>query len=167
MFAGKSSSMLSDIERHRIARMKCVVVRHSVDDRYGNTGHIITHDGRAHDRLAYITAAALADIETALGEYDAIGIDEVQFFPDSVEVVSRLAALGKIVICAGIDATWQRKPFARMGELAAISEYVIKLNAVCLTCGGVASFTRKNAGSTAELEVGGAELYSPSCRGCF
>ncbi len=42
---------------------------------------------------------------------DVIGIDEGQFFTDIVEAAEQMSSEGKIVIVAGLDGTFERKPF--------------------------------------------------------
>lgn len=39
-------------------------------------------------------------------EYDIIGIDEAQFFDDVVNACEMMAKNGKVVIVAGLDATY-------------------------------------------------------------
>ena len=78
-----------------------------------------------------------------LSDYDVIGIDEGQFFPDIVEFSEEMANKGKTVVIAALDGTFQRKAFASILELIPLSEHVVKLNAVCMTCFGDGSFTKR------------------------
>lgn len=50
-------------------------------------------------------------------DYDVIGIDEGQFYPDIVEVVEEWLAAGKKVIVSALDGDFRRKPFGRVLEL--------------------------------------------------
>jgi len=75
--------------------------------------------------------------------------------------------MDKIVIVAGLDATFERKPFNQILELLPVAESVVKLSAVCVKCTGNASFTRRKV-SSGQLElIGGQEMYEPVCRECF
>jgi thymidine kinase len=47
----------------------------------------------------------------------------------------------KVVIVAGLDGTFQRKPFGSILELIPIAEKVMKLSAVCMYCSKDAPFT--------------------------
>ncbi|HBV49385.1 MAG TPA: thymidine kinase, partial [Alistipes sp.] len=56
---------------------------------------------------------------------DVVGIDEAQFFDESiVEVCRRLADNGVRVIIAGLDMDYTGKPFGPMPALMATAEYV-------------------------------------------
>jgi thymidine kinase len=59
---------------------------------------------------------------------------------------------GKHVIVAALDGTFQRKPFQNVMELIPLSENVVKLNAVCMTCFRDAPFS-KRLGTETEVEV--------------
>ena len=96
-----------------------------------------------------------------------IGIDEGQFFPDLVEFTEKVANLGKIVIVAALDATFQRKVFGPVLDLIPLAESVVKLTSVCMLCHQSASFTRR-LGSEQQVElIGGADKYLSVCRKCF
>ena len=96
-----------------------------------------------------------------------IGLDEGQFFTDVVEFAENLANIGKTVVIAALDGTYQRQKFNRILELVPLSEHVVKLNAVCMMCAGDAAFTKRIKSNDDRLEViGGAETYMATCREC-
>lgn len=100
-------------------------------------------------------------------DYDCIGIDEGQFFPDLVQWVEEMANAGKHIIVAALDGTFQRKPFGDVLDLIPMAEAVTKLTAVCMQCHQPASFS-KRLGDETEVEViGGAEKYISVCRSCY
>lgn len=170
MFASKTGSMLNEVERFRLAAKACVIVKFSADTRYDELavrGGIVTHAGHEYTRVPTVSTTLLADIEQTLRMYDVIGVDEVQFYADNVEVLQRLACEGKIIIASGLDANWQGKPFARMGELIPLADKVHKLRAVCMQCCADASFTKRISGGDAEVEIGGADKYIAACRACM
>lgn len=63
--------------------------------------------------LAPIVDASLCSVE----QYDVIGIDEGQFYPDLVEMVEQWVEAGKVVLVAALDGDFRRKPFGRVLEL--------------------------------------------------
>ena len=67
-------------------------------------------------------------------DYDVVGIDEGQFFPDVVEFCDGAANLGKTVVVAALDGTFERKPFGNIVSLIPLAEKVSKLSAVCVYC---------------------------------
>ncbi len=44
---------------------------------------------------------------------------------------------------AALDGTFQRKGFPSILELIPMAEHVVKLNAVCMSCFGEGSFTKR------------------------
>jgi thymidine kinase len=79
-----------------------------------------------------------------------------------------MAARGKMVIVAALDADYKQQPFAEICLLVAQAEHVEKLSSICFACHGNAYFSRRiNAESTTLQLIGGADKYVASCRGCF
>lgn len=59
--------------------------------------------------MAAVPANCLGDVRPLALQACVIGIDEGQFFPDTVEFCEEMANLGKTVIVAALDGTFQRK----------------------------------------------------------
>ena len=174
MFAGKSSYMRNEIERRRLARKKCIILKHSADVRFGQERErvmLITHAGYEYSNVNIIQSDSIGTVSAELMKYDVIGIDEVQFFPDCVETIQALANLGKIVVCAGLDGNYMGKNFGRVHELIPLAEEVIKLKAVCMKsaeCEEDASFTaRIEQNDDREIDIGGLDKYVAACRKCM
>ena len=167
MFSGKSSELIRRIKRHTIAKRKCVVLKYIKDTRYSNKNTLSTHDLVQYNA---IPCDKLEDVKKKVikEEYDVIGIDEGQFFPDLIQFCETMAnEYKKLVIVAGLDSTFERKPFENIIGLVPLSETVMKLNAVCVNCGQDASFS-KRIGNETQLEViGGADKYIAVCRSCY
>ncbi len=53
----------------------------------------------------------------------------------------------KHVIVAALDSTFERKPFKNVIGLVPISESIIKLDAICIGCRNMASFSRRKIAS--------------------
>jgi thymidine kinase len=165
MFSGKTTSMLTAVERRaHVPGLRCVIVQHVDDNRYPSVNGIMNHRGHEFGKVENLSASKLSDLD--LNEFDVVGIDEGQFFPDIVAESDRLASLGKFVVIAYLDSTFEKKPFGSIGELVARSEIVEKLSAVC-KCGRDASFNKRIAGGDCEREIGGADKYEARCRACF
>jgi len=62
-----------------------------------------------------------------LKQYDIIGIDEGQFFPDLVELV----LLKKIVIVAALNADYKMEPFPNVSKLISKADKIKLLKAYC------------------------------------
>ena len=100
MFSGKSEELLRRLKRAEIAGLRVLIVKPALDTR-GAAQRICSRDGRCMDAISVRTAA---EIPSAAAEYDAIGIDEAQFFDAGiVPAVRALFAAGKRIIIAGLD----------------------------------------------------------------
>lgn len=165
MFSGKTEELLRRVKRAQIGRLKVQVFKPVIDNRY-SADHVQSHDANrvlsrpvehAHDILRFL------DDNTRV-----VGIDEAQFFDDSVvEIAQKIAYRGVRVIVAGLDMDFRGQPFGPMPKLLAVAEHVTKLSAVCMVCGGPASRSQRIAGSSAErVVVGAKDLYEARCRFC-
>ena len=171
MFAGKTEELLRRVRRAVIAGRRVLVFTHALDTRHG-THRLASHVGRDFPSFAASTAA---EIEAAVADgIDVVAIDEAQFLgPDLVPVVGRLAGRGLVVIVAGLDVTFDGRPFEPLPSLIALAEDVDKLTAICTVCGEEAVFHVKIAATPAGADdlvaanVGGTESYQARCRRHF
>ena len=163
MFAGKTTELLRRITRFELAKKTCVVMKYSKDTRYSSES-VSTHDLQM--RSAISCSLLMSHIQECM-KFDVIGVDEGQFFADIVEFSDYLANHGKIVIIAGLDGDFQRKPFGHILELIPKCESLTKISAVCTETGKDATFTQRTVEST-ELElIGGADLYRAASRASY
>jgi thymidine kinase len=168
MFAGKTEELLRRVRRAVIAGRQVTVITHALDTRHG-TDRMASHVGRD---VPSIAAATPEDVEGAVpAGADVVAIDEAQFFgPGLVPVVGRLADRGLVVIVAGLDVTFDGRPFEPLPSLMALAERVDKLTAICTACGEEALFhvkvaaTSAGAGDLVAANVGGTETYQARCR---
>nr|ACO15617.1 Thymidine kinase, cytosolic [Caligus clemensi] len=164
MFSGKSTELIRRLRRYQSATYTCLNVKYAKDTRYDNGESISTHDKIA---LEAVPAVSLEDIREKAKDFQVIGIDEGQFFPDIVSFCESMANEGKIVLVAALDATFQRKGFPNIMELIPLSENVTKLNSVCMVCHGEGSYTKRTTDSKEVEVIGGAEAYQSVCRTCY
>lgn len=163
MFSGKTTELMRRLKRYQIAKHNCLVIKYANDTRY-DSERLSTHD---HQTLPAVTATKLQDLHHLTGGYSIIGIDEGQFFPDTVEFSESLANMGKVVIVAALDGTFQRVGFGNILQLVPLAESVIKLTAVCMRCYRDASYTKRISQETAVEVIGGSEKYIAVCRECY
>ena len=143
MFSGKSTELIRRLQRFKIARYNCLIIKYAKDNRYTKEESIATHDKQM---LEAVSASKLYDLCSKYNihdDYDVIGIDEGQFFPDIVEFAESMADAGKTVVVAALDGTYQRKGFASILELVPLAEHVTKLTAVCMICFEEGSYTKR------------------------
>ena len=161
MFAGKSTKLI------QIGEEMCdraIGIAHCVDNRYGEGIH-------SHDRVNFtgkvVRVPRLSEAHSVIGDRETILIDEAQFFPDLAEWVWKWVEDGKHVVCAGLNGTFERKPFGDVLELIPYADRVEVLMANCIKCGEKAPFSRRIVDSQEERVVGGTEKYAPVCRKHF
>jgi len=168
MFSGKTEELLRRIKRAQIARQKVQVFKPAIDNRY-SVDHVQSHDS---NRVASRPVTRALDILDLLEDNTrVVGIDEAQFFDDTiVDVAQKLAYRGIHVVLAGLDMDYLGQPFGPMPKLLAVAEDVTKLSAVCVLCGSPASRTQRIAGPlethASKVVVGAQELYEARCRFC-
>lgn len=168
MFSGKTEELVRRLKRAQIAKQKIQVFKPSIDNRY-STDHVQSHDAnRLPSRPVEKARDILKHIEDSTR---VVGIDEAQFFDDSiVEIAQKLANRGMRVIVAGLDMDFRGQPFGPMPKLLAVAESVTKLSAVCVVCGNPASRTQRIAGprgnNAERIVVGAKEMYEARCRFC-
>lgn len=164
MFSGKSEELIRRVRRAEIARQPTQIFKPAIDNRF-DARRIVSRDNRTLDALVVGDSSELgARVDRNV---KVIGIDEAQFFDEGlVEVCMALADNRVRVIVAGLDQDYLRRPFGPMPALLAIAEYVSKMHAVCVRCGGQAHYTQRIAGGNSQIEVGDG-FYEARCRLCY
>lgn len=163
MFAGKTSEMLRRIRRQKIAGQRCLLVKYAADTRYSKTC-VATHDQQSVPAEA---VSRLIELGDSIDDYDVIGIDEGQFYPDIHEEVERYLSMGKAVVISALDGTFEQKPFREVLRLISMADRITKLNAVCMICYENAPFTQRISSDREVEKIGGSEMYRPVCRACY
>ncbi len=164
MFSGKSEELIRRVRRAEIARQRVQIFKPAIDDRF-DTRHIVSRDNRMIDATVVNSADELRS-HLVFG-VRVVGIDEVQFFDDGiVDMCMELADARVRVIAAGLDQDYLRRPFGPVPALMAVAEYVSKMHAVCVRCGGPAHYSQRVAGGNSQIEVGDI-AYEARCRLCY
>jgi len=164
MFSGKSEELIRRIRRAEIARQRTQIFKPAIDNRF-DVKRIISRDNRGLDATAVGNTDELRT-QVRFG-VKVVGIDEIQFFDDPiVDLCMEMADAGVRVIAAGLDQDYMRRPFGPMPALLSVAEYVSKMHAVCVRCGGPAHYSQRVAGGNSQIEVGDIS-YEARCRQCY
>ena len=164
MFSGKSEELIRRVRRAEIARQRTQIFKPAIDNRFDDR-RIISRDNRGIDAIAVNNTAQIR--ATLVFGVKVVGIDEIQFFDAPiVDLCMDLADAGIRVIAAGLDQDYSRRPFGPMPALLAVAEYVSKMHAVCVRCGGPAHYSQRVAGGDSQIEVGDVS-YEARCRSCY
>ena len=187
MFSGKTQALMARLRSKERAHKKVLVVKPELDDRFHSLAEIVSKQRTAQrfEKHASMAAYPIKNAEQ-LGalikqiEPDVIGVDEAQFFDDSIGWVLDLIAhqsggvIGDVEIprgldiyAAGLDLDAWAKPFGPMPNLLAFADRVEKFTANCFQCGQDARLTQKIGGSGGRIEVGADDLYEARCVECW
>jgi len=164
MFSGKTEELIRRLRRSNYAGLNVEIFKPSLDKRYSET-RVVSHDDKSIVSTPVDNASAILLLA---GNVDVVGIDEAQFFDDSIiEVCNTLADNGVRVVIAGLDMDFTGKPFGPMPALLAVAEYVTKLHAICMRCGNLAQFSFRKSAEEQVVLLGEKNIYEPLCRNCY
>ncbi len=170
MFSGKSEELIRRLKRSKFARRNMLTFKHSLDERT-HSECVVSHNGNKIEAIPLDNPEMILSL--IANDTEVVGIDEVQFFPQTiVNVICQLIEGGKKVIVAGLDLDFKQVPFGPMPLLMAIADHVTKLKAICIECGKDAHFTQRLVNEKparfddAIIMVGAQEKYQARCRNC-
>ncbi|MFZ2906203.1 MAG: thymidine kinase [Cyclobacteriaceae bacterium] len=164
MFSGKTEELIRRLNRALIAKQKVEIFKPKTDTRY-HEQDIVSHNENA---IRSTPVNFASDILLLAGDCDVVGVDEAQFFDESiVEVCNTLANSGKRVIVAGLDMDFEGKPFGPMPNLLAVAEFVTKVHAICTQTGELASFSFRLSDHTEQVMLGEHNQYEARSRKSF
>lgn len=164
MFSGKTEELIRRTKRAKYANQRVEIFKPMRDVRYSDS-KVVSHDDNA---VASSVVESSKDLLSMLESYDVIGIDEAQFFDESLPAVCEQLALNGIrIIIAGLDLDFKGRPFGPIPHLLAIAEYVTKVHAICPHCGNLATHSYRLTEEQATVVLGEKDKYEPRCRKCY
>ena len=142
MFSGKTEELIRRLRRAQFAGLKVEIFKPSLDKRYSEN-RVVSHDDNSIISTPVDNPSAILLLA---GDVDVVGIDEAQFFDNSVvDVCNKLADNGIRVVVAGLDMDFMGNPFGPMPALLAVAEYVTKIHAICVRCGNLAHYSYRKS----------------------
>jgi len=163
MFSGKTEELIRRLKRVNIANQKSKIFKPVIDTRY-HESKIVSHDTNFIQSTPVENAKKILELSN---DVDVVGIDEAQFFDDSItEVCETLALKGIRVIVAGLDMDYKGVPFGQMPNLLAVADYITKLHAICMKCGNIANVSYRKTANESQVLLGEKDIYEPRCRHC-
>ena len=164
MFSGKTEELIRRLRRAQFANQQIAIFKPTVDNRYSDV-EVVSHD---FHKITSTPIQSPAEMLKVGPEVQVVGVDEAQFFDDSlVEVCQTLANRGVRVIVAGLDTDYLGLPFGPMPRLMAVAEDVQKVHAICVRCGALANHSHRLSKSHDLVLLGEKDVYEPLCRDCF
>lgn len=169
MFSGKTTALWRELYRMKIANYKVVAFKPDLDSR-DDDKKIVTHDKLELDAKK---VSDMKDVEAYVKkhEIDAIGIDEIQFFPNDPEeiigIFQRLMDNKITIVVSGLDMDYMARPFEIVKELMPISDELVKHHAICASCGEDARVSFRKNQDEERIQIGAEDAYEPLCRECY
>ena len=164
MFSGKTEELIRRIKKVELADEKYIIFRPKIDSR-NPENKIISH---AKNKISASIVSSPKEILDLSISYPVIGIDEAQFFDQSiVDVCNLLANKGHRLIIAGLDMDFEGNPFGPMPNLMACAEDVMKVHAVCMETGNPAGYSYRKDNSDDLVLIGEKKEYKPLSREAF
>jgi len=164
MFSGKTEELIRRIKKVELANEKYIIFRPKIDSR-NPENKIISH---AKNEISASIVSSPKEILDLSVNYSVIGIDEAQFFDQSiVDVCNVLANKGHRLIIAGLDMDYEGNPFGPMPNLMACAEDVMKVHAVCVETGNPAGYSYRKDSSDDLVLIGEKKEYKPLSREAF
>jgi len=175
MFGGKTTRLLSALERYQYQNKSLVLFKPKIDMRYSRES-VVTHSGNTWPKNASLNFNKVVRVSTGEDlfsyfasfdrEYqiDVVAVDEVFMIEGAAEKLIEIYKLGKTVLVSSLQLSSNGEPYSEMLKILPWATNIQTCPAVCEKCGEDAFFTKKIAGGDeGVIEVGGSELYQPRC----
>ena len=147
-----------------MAGQQVEIFKPKLDNRYADE-EVVSHN---QNKIKSTPVETPDEILLLGSNCDVVGIDEAQFFDESiVEIANQLANNGVRVVIAGLDMDYMGRPFGPMPNLMATAEYVTKVHAICKRTGNLANYSMRTSGSDDLVQLGETDSYEAVSRKVF
>ena len=164
MFSGKTEELIRRLRRAEMAGQQVEIFKPKLDTRYADE-EVVSHN---QNKIKSTPVETPDEILLLGSNCDVVGIDEAQFFDESiVEIANQLANNGVRVVIAGLDMDYMGRPFGPMPNLMATAEYVTKVHAICKRTGNLANYSMRTSGSDDLVQLGETDSYEAVSRKVF
>jgi thymidine kinase len=166
MFSGKTSRLLSLIDRYTYQNKAIIAFKPKMDDRY-TAAAIQTHSGAKIDAITVNSGKdILQHLLDANQDFDIVAVDEAFMIDNSSDALIHLFKLGKTIIISSLEMSATCTPFDEITAMTPWATHIEKCPSVCVVCQKDAYYTQKKDDVIKQIHVGGADLYEPRCWGC-
>lgn len=178
MFAGKTKTMVDEIVKYidvcsKHHTVKALIVNSVLDTR---DNFLSSHHSNFTAPQCEIRKVSKLSEISDFANYNIIGVDEIQFYNDLYDNVSKWRSHNIHVYCAGLSSSFEMKSFSEIEKLYPIADVRKNVFAVCYEClrenplpspsvlkSYRASFNKRVAKSKELILVGDEDLYTPVC----
>lgn len=168
MFGGKTTRLLSALDRYIHQKKRIIAFKPTVDERYG-AGSINTHTGGKIKAVRVSEGdEIISSINGLMKTPEIIAVDEAFMIPGVGETLISLYQEGFTILVSTLQLCSNGTSYIEIEKILPWATKVEICPAVCPLCGQDAFFTLKKGGNDeSKIEVGGAELYEPRCQRHF
>ena len=160
MFGGKTSRMLSLLERARYQNRKIILYKPEKDDRYSSNA-VTSHNGITWESKNITKGEDIyQDLKCEPYSYDIIAVDEAFMIKGISKVLIKLFKKNYTIYVSSIQLSAKQKPFKEIKELMPWATKIEVCPAVCPYTGLDAYYTMSKS-KTPNIMVGGANNYFP------
>ena len=169
MFGSKTTRLLGDVDRLKHKGRYILAIKPKIDVRYSHS-NISSHNGGT---LEAHTVSHAEDIYSLIDDRDdnihkVIAVDEAFMINGSGSHLIDLFTKGHTVLVSSLQLSSSYNEYAEIMMMMPYATSIEVCPAVCSTCGADAYYTKKIGGrSDHEIEVGGSEMYKPTCASHF
>lgn len=166
MFSGKTSRLVSYIDRCRYQKRSIVAFKPIIDSRYedGTNKGITTHTGA---RIEAIPIHNGAQILKELLELDilpvVVAVDEAWMIPGCADALIEVFRMGITVVVSSIDLLANGKELHEVQRMMSWATQIEKCPAVCTVCGQDAFYSHMKVSDDRDIAIGGEELFEARC----
>ena len=170
MFSGKTTRLLSSIERHLYKKEEVVCFKPYIDGRYSNT-EIVTHSSSKVKAYSVRNAKEIQDFfeQTNLVPR-VVAVDEAFMIEGCGDYLNKLFMESNATIyVSSIEMSANLNPFTEVQKMMPYATKIEKCASICLSCYNDAQLTYRKAAEpivNSEISVGGSEAYEPRCWNC-
>jgi len=162
MFGGKTTKLLSAIDRYKYQHREILVFKPRVDERYSKE-EIVSHWGH---KLNAIRIDSGKNIDNMLlrKEYPdtVIAVDEAFMIPGIADALIALFQEGYTILVSSLQLSSDATPCMEIMHMMPWATKIEVCPAVCPITGEDAYYTKKIGGrSDHQIEIGGSEMYQP------
>ncbi len=164
MFSGKTEELIRRLRRAEMAGQNVEIFKPQLDTRYSEE-EVVSHN---QNKIRSTAVENPNEILLLGSNCDVVGIDEAQFFDESiVDIANQLANNGIRVVIAGLDMDYLGRPFGPMPNLMATAEYVTKVHAICRRTGNLAHYSMRTSAGKDLVQLGETDSYDAVSRKVF
>ena len=163
MFGGKTTRMLSQVERFSYMGETTLIFKPSIDERYDDRS-VVTHTGIKSDAVLVSSGQSIlrSTIRMLNGGHGVIAVDEAFMIPGSGEALISLFKTGHTVLVSSLQLSSDGTPYDEITKMFPYATHVEVCPAIDQFSKQDAYYTEKFGGrSDHGIEVGGAEMYRP------